>query len=150
MAASNGSLFRVIAGNSPVTGEFPSKELWCRLCCFFSVGTHNVIKTVEWQMIWDYMPFMWRQRNGLEKRMENGCNEKYQFAYQKIKMDLPTRDIFHTICWCLPGNHPSLGQIELHSGSNGVGFHYIWVWNKNCNIRFCETWPTWNHRASIL
>ena len=55
------------AGNSPVTGEFPSQrassaDLMLHRC----VSALNVKQTVEWPVIWDNMTFLWRHRNVLQ------------------------------------------------------------------------------------
>ena len=48
------ALLALCAGNSPVTGEFPSQRA--------SNADFDVKQTVEWPGIWDHMTFMWRHR----------------------------------------------------------------------------------------
>ena len=56
MTSSNGNIFRVSglsAGNSPVTGEFPSQGQWRGALMFWSAPEQTIMQTIKTSVIWD-------------------------------------------------------------------------------------------------
>ena len=96
--SSNGSFFRgtgLCAGNSPATCEFPSRRasntvfLWCR-------SAYSVKQTIEWRVIWDYMAFMWRNRNGIAILMNVLCNTFTYISEDRLTWGM-TRWMYHVV-----------------------------------------------------
>ena len=68
MTSSNGNIFRVtgLAGNSPVTGEFPAQRPVMRSCdVFFDLGLNQQLSK-QWRRRWFETPplSLWRQCDG--------------------------------------------------------------------------------------
>ena len=57
------ALLALCAGNSPVTGEFPSQRASNEDFDVALVQVRMSYQTYTWPVIWDYMTFIWRHRN---------------------------------------------------------------------------------------